>query len=437
VKRSASIFLWLGTFLSAILLTPELPYVGTKLVLADVFFVLAIYTLALQVLRDRALAWDIGRPQRMIFLLFGTMFVASFVTYAYISIPEGTGSSGGMIAMANYLYGFLIMITCIFWLRTLDDAESLASAILCGGLLLSAVATIALTTGGPAWAFSGYRVSATMNETNQVQSYVAPCMCLATTYVISARSKRWLKILAVSILLLGSVALIATGSRSSAIFLLMILLFFALRVVFSRATPVWLKVVTFGGSFGAGVAAIAFASFVATYGPTALPDGPIRVAARPVDEFMKMERQDDLLQAMGPRGTQIAIVQQNWYKSPVFGFGPDAFKDRFNYHLEVHNTYLGLLIQHGLLGLACILGVLGIIAYVLVKRIIGERDWEKRQFLIGLLAALAVLYLYGMFTFGLRQRIFWVVLGLATASMRPSRQRHAPPALTTYRGAAI
>jgi O-antigen ligase len=151
---------------------------------------------------------------------------------------------------------------------------------------------------------------------------------------------------------------------------------------------------------------------------------------------MKMEKQDDLLEAMGPRGTQIAIVQQNWYKSPIFGFGPDAFKDRFNYHLEVHNTYLGLLIQHGILGLACILGVLGIIAYSLLKRIFEEPDWERRQFLIGLLAALAMLYLYGMFTFGLRQRIFWVVLGLATATMR-SRPRPAQPVLTAYRGAVI
>lgn len=429
MKRIAIVFLWLGTFLSSVLLTPELPYVGTKVVLADLFLVLAIATMFLQVLDDRGFAWQLVRPQRAVLLLISLMLVASLVAYAYISIPRGTAAGEGLIAITNYLYGFLLMIACIYWLRTIDDLERIVTAVLLGGLLVSTVAAVALATGIPAWAFSGYRISSTMNATNQVQSYVAPAMCFATTYVVSGRSPLLLKAFAIVLLLLGSAALIATGSRSSAVFLLLILLFFAMRVVLSSGTPVWLKSLSFIGSFGAGLGLLTFASFVATYGAAALPQGPMRVAARPVVEFVRMQQQDEVLEAMGPRGAQIALVEQNWYKSPVFGFGPGAFEERFNHHFEVHNTYLGLLIEHGTFGLFCILGVLGVVAYTLLKRVMKEPDWERRQFLIGLLAALAMIYFYGLFTFGLRQRVFWLVLGLAAAALRLTGQNRRDPSV--------
>ena len=435
MQRLAMGLLFCATFLSAITLTPELPGVGTKLIAADIFFGLFLLLTLVAAVGSKRIGAPLSGQQRLCLWLFAAFIFGLMLSLTLVGVPSGSSFGIGVLTTANYIYGMAIAVALIYWAVRFRDMETIAFAIVAGTFLVSFVAALALLGLAPAWATSGYRISSTMLTTNQVQSYVAPGMALATTFFITDRARPAMRALALVTIILGMVALLATGSRSSFIFLILLLAFFAVRVIFSRLTSVWLKLGVISISLGIGLATVALIGAVVTFGRTALPEGPMRVAARPIIEFVEMGEQQDTLESLGPRGKQIALVEQHWWESPVIGYGPDALRQYFDHRHEVHNTYLGILIDQGLVGLALLMAILVVSAVGLLRRVQSLPNPQAAQFLLGVLMALVMIYLYGLFTFGLRQRIFWLVQGLAIAGLVQGVQasrRRAVPTPTPY-----
>jgi O-antigen ligase len=148
--------------------------------------------------------------------------------------------------------------------------------------------------------------------------------------------------------------------------------------------------------------------------------GATPVYERPLRMFVEWTRESGPLDET--RHAQLKLVWRTFALRPVLGVGPHNFPQVFHSH-EVHNTYLGVLAEEGLLGLTALLLWLGSVFAASRRGMSVLPGSADRLIALGLLIGFAALLVYGIGIFGLRQRHMWILCGLLAALPRAARQR--------------
>lgn len=404
--------LCLGFLTSGILVTANLPVVGTRLAPPDLFLVLFVASTFYAALGEGRISMPRTQPIRLLILLF---LAQCSIGYVYTAMLYGA-ELDGIVDIANYVYGATVAFCTAIVLRSYDDIRLCLLFWILGGVIVGVFALWGIAGGAPSWVYDGRRISSTLRSVNQMQPYLVP-MLLAACMLTFSKALPWLfRIALPGVIGLISVGLLATGSRSAVVMLALLMLFVSLRAVYDfRKNPMVSTVILALVGIGALVA-ISVTITVLTYGGAALPEGSIRAIARPIRLFSDMIQTNDVVEALGSRGTQLEIVSDNWTNYPFWGVGLGNFQVVFDFKKEVHNTYLGVLIEQGLIGLFLLFGLLGIV----LKRLMATRPLrdEARILKTVLIGVIALLLIYGLTSFGLRQRVFWLSLGMAMAFVK-------------------
>jgi hypothetical protein len=137
--------------------------------------------------------------------------------------------------------------------------------------------------------------------------------------------------------------------------------------------------------------------------------------------FIESDSHD--LRDMSPRrADQLLAWRTVFAEHPLLGVGPGGFAATIpklvpgGLAQEMHNSYLGVLAETGIVGSLLMFGLLAAAmarSVTFLRRTRRARDPEALMAARALLVSYLSLLLYGMLNYGLRQRHFWFVIALA------------------------
>jgi hypothetical protein len=413
--------IYFGFFLSSILLTPNLPVIGTKFAAPDVplLFTVASIPVVLAAYssngakfdyREKAILW-VGCA----FLYWALLSLCCNVLFGRVDILNS------IIELGNYCYGFCILFAMVLLVNDWQKWNRCVIAWLLGVALVSAVSTLAAVGLSPEWVHhgaGGNRIASTFNAVNQLHSYVAPTVPVLALIVLRNNLYPFTRPLACTLLAGALIALLLTGSRM-AVFLSGISCIFVLVSAMSmlRKHP-WIVLTIVVSVLSLAVAGAIVVDLILIHGVDVLPPG-MKSIGRIVNGLFGAQDFDELA---GPRGEQMGIVYENWWRQVVLGVGPGNFSFAYNHRHEIHNSFVGVFVEEGIPGLLLLASFVGIILFYGYRFATGS----KRQALLmqSVVIAFVVVNVYGLFSFGIRQRIFWLAAGLVICGIRiASRER--------------
>ncbi len=396
-------------FASAILQTPRLPLVREKLTACEI----VVFLTWLGMLAHRQARPPLLRCQKSAIAAAGLLLVVTAVSYWASLFTASAGLARSGVETANYVYGFLMFLTVVHLVDSWHKWLYCLYAWCWGTALVCIVGVWSMSGGAPVWTRDDFteRLSSTLRLSNQLPGYCLPVLVLVL--VLAACKSFGLLKRATFVLLAVGIVTCVVGSGSRTGFLLLCLSVPAmLAVAFSeRRNPN----LSFPFSVTLGTVAVAAGLFAVlsvvtnwdkpSNGKVAPYERPIRLWVG----WMQGERSLD-----DNRTEQAHLVLDRVPEHPLLGVGPANFTVTYRTH-EVHNTYLGVLGEEGLLGLACLLTWLAVVAYngwLGASRCVGE---GRRVIVLATLVGFAILLIYGMGMFGLRQRPFWLMSALLVA----------------------
>jgi len=406
--------LYLGFFTSGILISPDLPYVGTKLATPDIFLIFVIIGTFLAGDRHGSLWAHRDR------ILVATFLGLAFVYHTALSMLVNGIFFEADIAMSiistfNYWYGFFVFACVVKWLDSWDRLATAVAWWIAGATLVGVIGTWGIIGGAPAWVYEGPRISSTLRGVNQMQSYLIPVLYASLVLALSPVVSGQRRLLLLACILPMTLSLLATGSRSTMIMILACIGILTYQILRQGKRTLTAFVLSYSLAGGLILGMILMVWITLTGGADMLPPGPWQ---RPIRLFQAMLQASDTVEALGPRGIQFKIIFDNWFYRPILGIGPANFKEVFDHPHEIHNTYLGMLSEHGVVGLSLLLAFSGLVISGCLTGLRLLRDPMQRILIIMIAGAAPFVMIYGVFSFGLRQRIFWLTLGLTAAAAR-------------------
>jgi hypothetical protein len=433
--------IYLAFAANGFLMTPNLPVVQERVAAPELIMVLTWTAMAFNQRGWWSQRMNLLSTQRTSLMLAGGFAAAAFLSFFINNLMFYDALAASAVQTVNYAYGFLMFATVV---KLVDDWEKWSGCLIawiCGAALVSVVGVYALTATAPAWAYSelGGRISSTLKFENQVPSFLLPILP-AVIFLTLRRdvAPRWRVLLA---LLLPAMIATAVGSGSrTALGMLAVCLigtvWIAVKEARRRAFSILLM---------AQVGFVLLSSLMLLLAHNAadyeLSDPRPHEAAAwergwvMIAEWWKGERPFD-----DTRFGQIALAFDKLPDFLIFGTGPAMFTPRFRYD-EVHNTYIGVLIETGLVGFIVLAAWL---VHVLDTswRSVGNCESPTYRIMISaLLVGFVALLAYGLFMFGLRQRNIWLLAGLLMALPRlnaASRMTVAvAPRLSKFRHARV
>lgn len=422
--------IYLGFFLSSILLTPSLPVIGTKFAAPDIPLLLAVATIPVVLTtgsnhaaklehREKAILWT-----GFAFLYWGSL------SLAYNNLFNRVEVLNSVIDLANYSYGVCILAAMVLLVNDWDKWNKCVIAWLLGVGLVSIVSILAALGLAPEWAHNGggsSRISSTFRTVNQLHGYVAPTVPVLALIALRKNLHPFTRPLACALLAGALVAVLLTGSRM-AIFLTGISCVFVLASAIStlRRHP-WVFLTIVVSIFSLAAAGAFVVDLVLTHGAEALPPG-MKSVGRIVNGLFGVQ---DLNELAGPRGEQMSIVYENWWRQILLGVGPGNFSFAYEHKHEIHNSFVGVFVEEGLPGLLLLASFVGLILYYGYQFSIGSSD--QARLMQSAVIAFFIVNVYGLFSFGIRQRIFWLAAGLVVCGIRIAAREHTLQRLTTSR----
>lgn len=413
--------LYLTIFASAILITPELPVFREKLTATELVMLLTWGGLLLTTGRVRTV--PLGAHQRLSMLLGGAFIAWTVLSFGVnqVSVTSAKAFAASAVETVNFLYGYLMFCTVVY---LVDDWPKLRGCLLAwfaGAAVVATFGTWALLGGAPAWTYDDFtgRISSTLRTENQVPMFLLPIL-VALVFWVARRGHGDKGRVAMLALLAGTLLTLAgSGSRTAfGMTILAVLATLWLALIEARRRG-YHKGLLSNLSVGLVVAVAAYVAvaLVGYEGDYALGKTP--AWQRPVVML------HDWLQGRGSldetRPVQLKQAWSYFWEQPFFGTGPKLYG--FEYGMaEVHNTYFGLLLQTGLVGLALFMSWQLHLLWLGWRTGRRLREPFQRLMVLSLWVGMVLLVVYGLTIFGLRQRNLWLLAGLIVAAQSLRRR---------------
>lgn len=414
--------LYLGVALSGVLMAPDLPVVGTRLAIPDVPLFLTLVGLSISFSVSRGMQFPKARSIKLVLSLFAGFLFLSVISLCINGILRNIDILNSVVEVLSYIYGFLVAGAVILLLDDWNKWNRFVLFWLVGVAAVSAISVLAILGLAPDWAHhGGGRIKSTLRAVNQLPPYVAPAIpMLIGSYMVSQKNTMgaiWIIPLLFSVV----VALSVTGSRIAlgmSAFVVVLSIGFCTRYI--RRYPLTAMSI-FLISVSGALVFLYYVFAIIAMGPEVLPD-TMRALVRPIERTVTAASIDDYL---GARGQQLEIIMNNWYQGLALGVGPANFMEVFDHRHSVHSTYLAVYIELGLASLVLLLGGMGLLVVrgYQAGKLLND---SRKSIMLGMaVIAFLALGLYGLVNFGLRQRIFWLILGLVLAGVNIAwKERH-------------
>ncbi|MCV6592316.1 MAG: O-antigen ligase family protein [Silicimonas sp.] len=413
--RGAVLIFALGVMLSGVLIFPLDPAGDGRIVPADLFFVTgAVLFLLSSISPSGILTLKLHSRARGVLSVLGLflLWVALSGVVATFFYRQPLGAFAG--TLANYLYGASLTVIIAVACADPRHMRLLLWAYAAAVTIVSVFSVLAMFGTAPDWAYhGGGRIKSTSRSVNQLAAYVAPAIPLFTILCLSRSVRFPTMIVYVTVVGLALLALLGTGSRTALALLLISVLLVVLAAIMLWSSKSAMATAILAASAAGGTG---FLLMVLAFWETGMRDLPpqFQALARPLERLLTSS---SIETGLGPRYDQITAVWSDWVNHPLFGVGPGNFKSYAESIYEVHNTYLGTLMEVGVPGLLCLVLFQLAILILLAGTVLRNRSAETRVLAFAMGAAFLIVCLYGMGSFGLRQRPFWIIAGLALGTL--------------------
>lgn len=343
-------------------------------------------------------------------------FIAINAIYFLASIISDSDTALAFSTFKNYAFYSLFYFIILFLIRTKDDLQRLFKFFLAGGVVITIFIILGLVRGEGLWSqftplsTSGVRLLAFTHGL-----YISLALMPAILYLVFAKNpSRWVYILIV----VWIIGIVGTLMRHLwiAIFGVFVALFIFLPK--ERKKGLWKKIWHFAIPVGA-------TAFIVFYFAVMAPQSEFSHSIEKSFGILS-QRAFSLASVAGDESfSWRSLVWESAYAefkhNPILGIGAGhkIYVETVNYRdfveiRNIHNSYLAILIQLGLVGASIILYFF----YKLVKALLGSRVDEEYEFYkFSILSVLGIYILSIPFQPYLETNLlaifFWMSLGLA------------------------
>ncbi|TKF99455.1 O-antigen ligase family protein [Vibrio sp. F13] len=407
--------LYLAFFSTGILETVHLGPLRDKVGLTELAIILTWFALILNKSwkKDRA---PLTKLQKFAFFMLSAFVLIQWLSFLVNNATFYDHIVGSLVEVLNYTYGAMIVLTTVLLVNSWKKLMGCVSGWLLGTVVVTLIGIWALTGTGPAWAtdeFTG-RISSTLKFENQIPAFIIPIFVTAIIMSLSRSTSNLLRKGLIILVMLMSVTMIGTGSRTA--FLLLIFAFVSLFILgfIEKSNKDLLKgrlgLVMILSSLGlVGYVIAALSAFDGNYslGHTPSWQRPVVVI------YNTITSEQGTLD--NTRTKQADVILNNADESMFIGNGPKLYGAK--YHVsEIHNTYAGIYTESGFLGVISFISFLGVSLYTALYVRKREAIPYYKLIITSLSFGFILLLLYGMTMYGLRQRNIWLLSGLLIAS---------------------
>ena len=375
-----------------------------KLTLSDLVLLL---TLAGLLNEKRSAGATYDRQGRRIVWLLAAFCVASI---ASATLGETGGES--LIELATYFWICLALVVICQLLSSPDRMRRVLTAWRRAGVIgcvAGGVGTVLMWHGSmDNLLVQGGRVAGLFEGINQLQSFVIAVIPFFCAKLFSRAASRGTRVLYGALVVVGFAGVVGSGSRAGVVFAALSVWLMAL-LASPRVAAAW----TCAALLFAGSAWHLLGEHL-----NELPYGIRRSFSYVQEDTFEL---DEL--SIG-RADQLRTFYTVFAEHPLVGVGPGGFAAWVPRVVpggkaqEMHNSYLGVLGETGLIGGLIMLGLL---ADVMVRTLrffywaVRARDPDALMGARALFVSYLAILMYGMLNYGLRQRHFWFVVALAVA----------------------
>ena len=375
-----------------------------KLTIGDIVLLLAVVGL-LNERRAAGASYD-RQGRRIVWLL------AAFCVASVASAALGETGSESLIELATYAWLCVALIVIPHLLRSPERLRRVITAWRCAGVVgcvAGGLGTLLLWRGSTNNILvQDGRVAGLFEGINQLQSFVVAVIPFFCARLFSRAASRSARVLYGALVVAGFAGVVGSGSRAGVVIAALSIWLMAL-LASPRLAVTWT------------CAAMLFAGSVwHLLGKhlNELPYGIRRSFSYVQEDTFEL---DEL--SIG-RADQLRTFYTVFAEHPLVGVGPGGFKDWVPRVVpggkaqEMHNSYLGVLGETGLLGGLIMLGLLADVLARLLRFLwwaARARDPDALMGARALLVSFVSILMYGMLNYGLRQRHFWFVVALAVA----------------------
>lgn len=402
---------------SGILMTPGLPVVGDKAALPDAFFLVLVGALVLGWATGRFRMQNRFAPQvKLSILLIGLFLFVTLLSFFNNNIEYGRAAASSTLEVVIISYGVTLFILSVVLIRDWEEWERCFLAWVAGMAIVGAVGAYSVIFSPPGFAVDSFtgRISSTLKFENQVPSYVMPLMPVLVFFIFARGIARRAKLTLLGVFMACLLTLIGTGSRTAFLLIAMMVVLLA-ALVFTARRPRVIDLGAMSKYMGLGVLAVAvyvtvaMATFSGEYrlGKTPAWQRPVVILYTGVVERGTLDKK---------RTKQFEFALRNFDSAPFIGHGP-RFTQLGLHHVLVHNTYLTILLEMGLVGLLLFLSWLLSIGWLAFMGYHNTAAPERARYLMAALGiGLVLLLMYQMSMYGLRHRPLWLMAGLLVSA---------------------
>lgn len=357
--------------------------------------------------------------QRLALLFLAVFVLTEWVSFLVNNADFYGALTGSLVETLNITYGSLMVVTVIMLIKTPHQWKSCLVGWLAGSLLVSSVGLWAMSGSAPSWTLDEYtgRISSTLKFENQIPSYIIPILMVSLIWRVSSSLRKEQRLL-ISTLILGMVViLIGTGSRTALLLLIIVAMFLPIVLAWQINNRFLLK-----GSLGLNIIVGIFALFTYISAAMTFYDGDYLLGKTPAWQRPVVMMYENFTEGSGVDTTrleQASLVIEKADVAMFIGNGPKLYGNKFQVE-EIHNTYAGVYIETGLMGLITLLIFLMLTITTIFRARPGS---ELRLLFIAAGLGFILLIIYNLTMYGLRQRTLWLMAGLLLSSATLSKNR--------------
>lgn len=410
-------------FASGILNTISLGPLREKVGLTELVIMLTWLSMLLST------SWRVKRKPLSQYQIFALTTLVFFIVIEWSSffINNATfyGSiTGSLIETLNMTYGAMMTFTVVLLIQTDNQWKRCLIGWMFGAVIVVIVGIWAMSGTAPSWTFDEFtgRISSTLKFENQIASYLVPIFMISIIWCVCKGINPVYKAFLIMLSSGMAVTLIGTGSRTAFLLLALVplCLCFFIAIQFKSKYLKRFYLISFIGLCTVsliGYISISIAMFDGNYvlGKTPAWQRPVVALYQAINSGGEIDH---------TREAQANIVQVNADRAMFLGNGPKLYGNKFHME-EIHNTYAGVYIETGLLG------IIFLLSFLLISIIVGFRSKassDTRLLIVAAIFGFMLLLLYNFTMYGLRQRTIWLMAGLLLSAHTISYNRSSSTA---------